>query len=186
MANFPQLFHSLVADYTLQSPATITRSSVFLTLLDQHLSRLVIQRIRRSWRFAAGQLDCRRRNGKKFLLILAIALCSASSAYAEGPALEYIPLGWVLFKYVNCTGGPHPKICFIADPTGTPLNIRTLPRGTQASSILNGVPVTILDIKDGWAFIAVITGDVSGRYNVRCEIFTTDMGSIGCQSRTTN
>ena len=36
-------------------------------------------------------------------------------------------------------------ICRVADPTGTPLNIRTTPYGTVVSTFRNGDPVTILD-----------------------------------------
>jgi hypothetical protein len=37
------------------------------------------------------------------------------------------------------------KNCIVADPTGTPLNLRTSPNGKVISTIRNGSPVTIID-----------------------------------------
>ena len=36
-------------------------------------------------------------------------------------------------------------VCRVADPTGTPLNVRTSPEGTIVATFRNGDPVTMLD-----------------------------------------
>ena len=48
--------------------------------------------------------------------------------------------------------------CIVNDPTGTPLNVRTVPNGQLRGALHNGMPVTILDstIVNGkqWTLIA--------------------------------
>jgi hypothetical protein len=48
-------------------------------------------------------------------------------------------------------------VCRVADPTGTPLNVRTVPSGkTIVETLKNGTRVTILDTKKNWAYIALL------------------------------
>jgi hypothetical protein len=48
-------------------------------------------------------------------------------------------------------------ICRVDDPTGTPLNVRTVPGGkTIVETLKNGTPVTILDTKTKWAYIGLL------------------------------
>ena len=57
-----------------------------------------------------------------------------------------------------------PGECLIADPTGTPLNVRTVPRaaGTIVGTLDNGTPVLIQDVRSSggkpWAYVRVNTG----------------------------
>ncbi|MGE3307206.1 MAG: SH3 domain-containing protein, partial [Rhizobiaceae bacterium] len=51
-------------------------------------------------------------------------------------------LGWVFGAYLNCSGEDElGRICTVADPTGTPLNIRETPNGTIIGTWDNGVRV---------------------------------------------
>ena len=53
----------------------------------------------------------------------------------------------------HATTGPSDEICRVADPTGTPLNIRTSPYGTIVAIFKNGDPVTVLDasrVRGNW------------------------------------
>jgi hypothetical protein len=43
------------------------------------------------------------------------------------------------------------QICAVADPTGTPLNLRTKPNGTILGALHNCSAVTLLDETKGWA-----------------------------------
>src|SRR3974377_910390 len=48
--------------------------------------------------------------------------------------------------------------CRVADPTGTPLNVRTIPGGRKiVEKLKNGTKVTILDSKNDWAYVGLIS-----------------------------
>jgi len=84
---------------------------------------------------------------KNVLLATAMSLALMSTAQAN-------PIGWVYRPYLACDrqGGK----CSVADPTGTPLNIRSLPtskNGVTVAKIANGVPVIVLDQTGDWVFI---------------------------------
>jgi len=56
--------------------------------------------------------------------------------------------GWVFGAYLACAGRDElGKICTVADPTGTPLNIREEPNGTILGTWDNGVRVRPYDQK---------------------------------------
>jgi hypothetical protein len=88
--------------------------------------------------------------------------------------------------------------CRVADPTGTPLNIRTFPDGkTIVGTLKNGAPVRILDTKDKWAYIGLLpeenktvvpTGWVYREYlDCTARIPSTTAGTnslLGCFART--
>jgi len=49
-------------------------------------------------------------------------------------------------------------VCHVTDPTGTPLNVRTVPGGeTIVDTLKNGTPVTIIDTKNKWAYIGLLS-----------------------------
>ena len=51
------------------------------------------------------------------------------------------------------------SVCRVSDPTGTPLNVRTVPGGTKiVDTLQNGTLVTILDTKNKWAYIGLLPG----------------------------
>ena len=67
---------------------------------------------------------------------------------AHGPsrsALGRIGLGLVACTKAHAFVDDNVGICRVADPTGTPLNVRTFPNGTIVATFKNGDPVTILD-----------------------------------------
>jgi hypothetical protein len=45
--------------------------------------------------------------------------------------------------------------CIVADPSPTPLNIRTAPHGRIVTTIGNGIEVDILDHAQGWVFVGI-------------------------------
>lgn len=50
--------------------------------------------------------------------------------------------GWVFGAYLDCTGEDGiGRVCVVADPTGTPLNIREQPNGAILGTWANGVRV---------------------------------------------
>jgi hypothetical protein len=63
------------------------------------------------------------------VIALAVSVCFATTAYANlvkpSPALDLV--------------------CIVADPTGTPLNVRTSPHGPIVSTFTNGLNVVIHD-----------------------------------------
>lgn len=66
--------------------------------------------------------------------------------------------GWVFGAYLNCSGSDElGKICTVADPTGTPLNIREEPNGRILGTWENGVRVRPYDQQtvNGKAWYAV-------------------------------
>jgi hypothetical protein len=49
------------------------------------------------------------------------------------------------------------SVCRVADPTGTPLNVRTVPGGGKiVDTVRNGARVEILDTKNKWAYIGLL------------------------------
>lgn len=109
---------------------------------------------------------------KIFLLALAMTAFSLSASFAN-------PLGWVYRPYLACDkfverGELYGK-CDIADPTGTPLNIRTLPSaraGRTVATIANDTTVIVLDRSGDWLFI--------GEFEYACKL-TSDL--VGPQER---
>ena len=87
--------------------------------------------------------------------------------------LELVPLGWVYSPYLKCYVYAN---CVVADPTGTPLNIRSLPNGGKImGTIQNGVPVMIKDELGKWAFIGIS--------DQNCHIGHDDSGNMICAQR---
>jgi uncharacterized protein YgiM (DUF1202 family) len=77
-------------------------------------------------------LEHKEENGKKWALI---------SKYGEDG-------GWLFADYLKCSGeDEYGKICTVADPTGTPLNIREEPNGAIYGTYDNGVRVRPYDEK---------------------------------------
>jgi hypothetical protein len=46
-------------------------------------------------------------------------------------------------------------VCTVADPTGTPLNVRSQPNGTILGALHNGAQVIIDDVND-WKWVKII------------------------------
>jgi hypothetical protein len=72
----------------------------------------------------------------------------------EGP-VQRVLLGCLL---VMITTGAWAQNCVVADPTGTPLNVRARPNGAIVGALHNGTLVRILDMAvDGggrpWAYV---------------------------------
>ena len=71
-----------------------------------------------------------------------------------GPTTFSLRLGtrWIVFLLVavSCLGlaadVSAQSRCLVADPTGTPLNVRKTPNGAILGTLPNGLPVTVLDI----------------------------------------
>jgi hypothetical protein len=74
---------------------------------------------------------------------------------SKGQAWVYVgnadvgtPIGWVFRDYVRCQSEPtvaRAATCRVADPTSTPLNVRTTPSGRVVGDLENGSIVRILD-----------------------------------------
>jgi hypothetical protein len=65
-----------------------------------------------------------------------------------GSAEDQTPIGWVFRDYIDCRPKPEKvevQSCLVADPTPTPLNVRTSPNGRIVSTLENGVLVSVLD-----------------------------------------
>jgi len=100
------------------------------------------------------------------LLALAMTVFSLGTSLAN-------PLGWVYRPFLACDkfvehGELYGK-CEVADPTGTPLNIRTLPSaksGRTVASIANDTTVVVLDRSGDWLFI--------GEFDYDCKL-TSDL-----------
>ena len=68
------------------------------------------------------------------------------------------PLGWVFRNYLNCDHREHgvaasaedQNACLVADPTGTPLNVRTEPNGRIVDTLRNGVLLTIIGTRSSY------------------------------------
>jgi hypothetical protein len=60
-------------------------------------------------------------------------------------AAASLGLGLVACSKAHAFVDDDAGICRVADPTGTPLNIRTSPYGTIVATFNNGDPVTVLD-----------------------------------------
>ena len=85
-----------------------------------------------------------------------------------GPTTFSLRLGtrWIVFLLVavSCLGlaadVSAQSRCLVADPTGTPLNVRKTPNGAILGTLPNGLPVTVLDITSyrgqTWAHIGRI------------------------------
>ena len=74
-------------------------------------------------------------------------------------AAASLGLGLVACSKAHAFVDDDAGICRVADPTGTPLNIRTTPNGTIVSTFRNGDPVTILDSQRDrkgsmWVYVA--------------------------------
>ena len=79
-----------------------------------------------------------------------------------GRADSKLPLGWVFRDYLNCdqheqnvsipSGEDNlaQSRCVVADPTGTPLNVRTEPNGRIVGTLNNGVVVMIRDVTSSY------------------------------------
>ena len=73
------------------------------------------------------------------------------------------PIGWVFRSFLVCRETPSSEIqssdCRVADPSSTPLNVRTTPYGKVISTLPDGKAVTIIDSdkdKKGnpWAYVS--------------------------------
>jgi hypothetical protein len=102
----------------------------------------------------------------KFWLASVMVVGVVGSAHAN-------PIGWVYRPYLQCDrqGGK----CAVADPTGTPLNIRSLPsskEGQTVATIANGVTVIVLDQNGNWVFI--------GEFDYNCKLTSQYDGPMHC------
>jgi hypothetical protein len=69
------------------------------------------------------------------------------------------------------------RLCVVADPSGTPLNVRSAPYGRILGALNNGAPVRLLDTSrdDGgrpWAYVAPRGAGKAGwvyREYIECE-----------------
>ena len=73
----------------------------------------------------------------------------------------------LLSTVAHATSGVGGIVCRVADPTGTPLNIRTVPYGTIVAAFNNGDLVSVLDgMRDGrgdwWVFVGTPEGKPIG------------------------
>jgi SH3-like domain-containing protein len=60
---------------------------------------------------------------------------------------------------------PPQGTCVVADPTGTPLNVRTVPSTTAGATVdklQNGTTVQVLQQHDNWAFVRNQSYSTSG------------------------
>jgi len=57
------------------------------------------------------------------------------------------PIGfWIFREFITCTPAQaDDQTCRVMDPTGTPLNVRTIPNGHIVGTLTNGEQVTVLD-----------------------------------------
>ncbi len=65
--------------------------------------------------------------------------------------------GWVVARYLDCTPPAPPgagAFCRVADPSGTPLNLRDAPDGAVIGTLGNGTAVTVGPAEGRWARIA--------------------------------
>ena len=84
---------------------------------------------------------------------LPVIFWDCAQSVTQHVQLELVPLGWVYFPYLKCSEYVN---CVVADPTGTPLNIHSLPNGGKVmGTIKNEVPVIIGDEVGKWAFIGI-------------------------------
>ena len=77
-------------------------------------------------------------------------------------------LGWAYRDFLFCESAARPiraeseAGCIVADPTGTPLNVRATPNGTVLRSLANGEPVRVIGEADqngrAWALVGGATG----------------------------
>jgi hypothetical protein len=87
------------------------------------------------------------------------ALCPRAAPPAESASdaskmpSDFIPLGWVYYPYLKCPIRSLGRDCEVADPTASPLNIRSMPgsRTAVVGTIDNGLDVRILDDAGDWA-----------------------------------
>jgi hypothetical protein len=82
---------------------------------------------------------------KKLLVTLAL-LALAASAHAADP-------------------GPQVSRCIVADPTGTPLNVRNRPHGSIVATLANGEVVDVYDLGGygaNWYYVHGVSHSVVG------------------------
>ena len=120
------------------------------------------------------------------------------SGSSHGKAWAYVgrgdgklPVGWVFREYLNCdqheqdvsfpSGEEKGAVlaqnrCLVADPTGTPLNVRTEPNGRIVGTLNNGTLVKIRDVNlsygKAWARVSAGTDAPLGwvfRDYLNCE-----------------
>jgi Bacterial SH3 domain len=62
--------------------------------------------------------------------------------------------GITISSLLQSAASAQVSVCRVADPTDTPLNVRTVPGdGKIVDTLRNGTPVTILDTRNKWAYI---------------------------------
>jgi len=95
------------------------------------------------------------------------------SGFSSGKEWAYVsrsdndtPLGWVFRDYLNCdqrervvrASSEDQSRCLVADPTGTPLNVRTEPNGRIIDTLPNGVLLTIIGSQSShgkeWSYVS--------------------------------
>jgi hypothetical protein len=109
-----------------------------------------------------------------------IAPPAESTSDASKMPSDIIPLGWVYYPYLKCPMRSVGRDCNVADPTSTPLNIRSMP-GSKAAivgTIDNGLDVRILDDEGDWAFIGLELTQPGEKF---CAVINTDLGTIRCR-----
>lgn len=64
--------------------------------------------------------------------------------------------------------------CIVADPTGTPLNVRSMPsKGAVVDTVRNGTVVGVVQVQGDWAFVRAqggVQGWVYGPSLTNCEV----------------
>ena len=92
---------------------------------------------------------------KKLLATAAAVVALATTAHAE--TLTFAPSQ----GDKNHLGGYPMRDCIVADPTGTPLNLRASPNGmiVNDTSFHNGYDVTIYQVIGSWAYVGFAGGN---------------------------
>jgi hypothetical protein len=63
-----------------------------------------------------------------------------------------------LLPIISVSSAAMSETCTVADPTGTPLNVRRSPNGQIVGALSNGVPVSIRERRGDWVSVAPSTG----------------------------
>jgi Bacterial SH3 domain len=86
--------------------------------------------------------------------------------YNEPVFIRFLPLAlWAVAAYIGgATAALALDRCIVADPSGTPLNVRTSPKGCIIGTLDNGDEVAILDRSsvsgEAWAYVGQDNGRV--------------------------
>jgi hypothetical protein len=62
-------------------------------------------------------------------------------------------LAFILLPLIFVSDAAMGETCAVADPSGTPLNVRRTPNGPIVGAVLNGIPVSIRERRGDWTNI---------------------------------